>query len=348
MMTAETVCRSLALALILAALLPACARPQPTPTPTAVAPTSTPAPGLRRGVNMGNDMEAPRGEDWGYKMRAEHFARIREAGFDHVRIPMRWSDYAAQEPPYTIEPAFFERADWAVRQGLDNRLSVILNIHHYLEIMEAPEAHKARFLAIWGQIAEHYRDYPQTLYFELLNEPNGRLTAALWNEYLAEAIAVIRKTNPTRKIVVGTAEWGGLTALAQLQIPADDPHLIVTYHYYNPFPFTHQGAEWVQGSNAWLGTMWEGAYYQQNDIRADFDIAVRWAKERGVPLYMGEFGAYSKADMASRVRWTAFCAREAEARGIAWAYWEFGAGFGVYDPAVGRWRAELLKALIPE
>jgi endoglucanase len=62
---------------------------------------------------------------------------------------------------------------------------------------------------------------------------------------------------------------------------------------------------------------------------------------------MSEFGAYGKADMVSRVNWTAFMRREAEERGFAWSYWEFDAGFGVYDRAADRWNQELLEALIP-
>jgi endoglucanase len=33
---------------------------------------------------------------------------------------------------------------------------------------------------------------------------------------------------------------------------------------------------------------------------------------------------------------------------MSWAYWEFGAGFGVYNPATRQWREELLGALIPD
>ena len=51
--------------------------------------------------------------------------------------------------------------------------------------------------------------------------------------------------------------------------------------------------------------------------------------------------------MDSRVRWTTAVAREAEARGFAWAYWEFGSGFGVYDRDRGAWREPLRAALIP-
>lgn len=66
------------------------------------------------------------------------------------------------------------------------------------------------------------------------------------------------------------------------------------------------------------------------------------------PLYLGEFGAYEKADLDSRVRWTNFVARESEKRNIPWAYWEFNSGFGVYDDFKKEWKVELLQALIPE
>ena len=118
-------------------------------------------------------------------------------------------------------------------------------------------------------------------------------------------------------------------------------------HYYDPFEFTHQGAEWVEGSNAWLGTAWHGTAAEQVAITRDFDLATAWAAKRGVPLYLGEFGAYSKADMDSRARWTSFVTRKAEERGFSWAYWEFGSGFGVYDREEKAWIEPILKALIP-
>jgi endoglucanase len=62
---------------------------------------------------------------------------------------------------------------------------------------------------------------------------------------------------------------------------------------------------------------------------------------------MSEFGAYDKADMDSRVRWTAFMREQAEERGFSWSYWEFGAGFGVYDRSAQKWNQELLEALVP-
>jgi len=305
------------------------------------------SPKMFRGINIGNALEAPREGMWGVYIKDEYFQIIREAGFDTVRIPIRWSAYAANEPPYTIRSSFFDRVDHVVGKALEQNLTVIINIHHYEEIMKDPQGHSERFLSIWRQISSHYKDYPENLIFELLNEPHGNLTSNLWNQLLAEAIRIIRETNPTRRIIVGPVNWNSVYSLKDLVLP-DDRNIMVTFHFYTPFEFTHQGAEWVSPSPP-VGRVWLGTEGEQRQIRDELDIAVQWSRKHGdIPLFLGEFGAYSKADMDSRVRWTYFVAREAEKRGIAWCYWEFCSGFGAYDPKAGKWREELLNALIPK
>ncbi|MEN2984625.1 MAG: glycoside hydrolase family 5 protein [Dictyoglomaceae bacterium] len=303
---------------------------------------------ILRGVNIGNALEAPFEGQWGVVIKDEYFSLIRSAGFDHVRIPVRWNAYAEYKPPYKISPYIFERVDHVIKEAFKNKLYVIINIHHYEEIMQEPEKHKERFLKLWEQISEHYKDYPETLYFELLNEPCMNLKSNLWNEYLMEAIKIVRKTNPTRKIIIGPTDWNNIYRLNELKIPQGDKNIIVTFHYYNPFNFTHQGAEWVNPSPP-VGVKWLGTEAEKKAIERELDMVVEWSKRNGnPPLYMGEFGAYSKADMESRVRWTSFVARSAEKRGIAWSYWEFCSGFGIYDPLNKKWRIDLLKALIPD
>ena len=78
----------------------------------------------------------------------------------------------------------------------------------------------------------------------------------------------------------------------------------------------------------------------------DFDKAIAWAVQHRRPIYLGEFGAYGKADLESRARWTKFIADEATKRKISFAYWEFCAGFGVYDPDRGKWVLPLKKSLL--
>jgi len=123
----------------------------------------------------------------------------------------------------------------------------------------------------WKQLAAHYQNHSGDLFFELLNEPNSLLTEGIWNQYLQEAIVIIRQTE-----------------------------------------------------------------------------AANWGAARDRPLNVGEFGAYSKADMPSRALWTEFVARTAEANGMSWHYWEFIAGFGVYNSVANDWNYPLLNALIPK
>ena len=322
------------------------ATPTFTEVPVTPAHTPVPAPLLRRGVNFGNMLEAPNEGEWGLNVQEEYFDLVKEAGFDFVRLPVRWNAHADQNYPYTIDPAFFARIDQVVGWALERDLTIMVNLHHYEEMAWDPWSHKDRFLGLWRQIANHYKDYPATVVFELLNEPNDQLDAALWNQYLIEALAVVRESNPTRDVVIGPVRWNAYDWLSTLDAPGDE-YLIVTFHYYLPFQFTHQGAEWIgDESNQWLGTEW-GSDAEKAELTRHFDEVAEWAKRKNVRILLGEFGVYNKADMASRVRWTTFVREQAERHGFAWAYWEFGSGFGAYDPSAGAWRGDLLRALIP-
>lgn len=316
------------------------------PTTTAEPTSTSPVPTLRRGINFGNMLEAPNEGDWGLFVQEEYFEIVKDAGFDFVRLPVRWSTHAEQEAPYTIDPAFFARVDEVVNWGLQRDLTIIVDFHHYEEMMREPWSNKDRYLGIWKQVAEHYKDYPSNVLFELLNEPNDQLSAALWNEYLSESLAIVRETNPTRDVIVGPTNWNAYDWVSTLDVPNDE-HLIVTFHYYLPFQFTHQGAEWVEGSTPWLGTTWGATDAQKAEITAHFDSVAEWAKRKNVRILLGEFGAYSKAPQDSRIRWTEYVRSEAERHGFAWSYWEMASGFGVYDPNAKAWRDDLLKALIP-
>ncbi|MEM7342829.1 MAG: glycoside hydrolase family 5 protein [Chloroflexota bacterium] len=301
---------------------------------------------LGRGINLGNALEAPMEGAWGVVLQPAYFSLIKAAGFDSVRIPIRWSVYASRREPYTIRDTIFDRVDWAIEQAHQNDLAVVINVHHFDRLIDDPDGQLERFLMIWEQIAAHYQDYPDTVYFEILNEPHDTLTANRWNDYALQALTIIRETNPTRPVIIGPVEWNSISQLYRLELPEDDRNIIVTIHYYSPFQFTHQGAEWVDGSANWLGTPWTASVGQRQAVIEDFQVAVRWAEKENRPLYLGEFGAYSKADTESRIRWTEFVRTEAEKQGMSWAYWEFGAGFGVYDRVTNTWRDDLLSALV--
>jgi endoglucanase len=301
---------------------------------------------LGRGVNFGNALEAPKEGEWGMVLEESFFDRVKEAGFRTIRLPTKWSAHAANDAPYTIDAKFFERVDWAVDNATKRGLNIVVNIHHYEEFMGETDKHTPRFVALWKQIAERYKDRPANVLFELCNEPTN-MPAGLWNKIFLQALAAVRASNPTRIVVIGGVDWNSVSGLTQLKLPADDQNLIATFHYYSPHQFTHQGAEWMDGADAWLGTEWKPDAVGRTSIDFDLDKAARWGKENKRPLWMGEFGAYSKADIVSREKWTSYVAREAERLKISWAYWEFGAGFGVYDRSKKAFVPEIKRALLP-
>ncbi len=302
---------------------------------------------LGRGINLGNMLEAPAEGAWGISAQPEYLQLIRAAGFDSVRIPVRWSAHAREQPPYTIDSAFFARVDEVVGWALAQNLAVVINVHHYEALMDDPAGQRDRFLSIWRQVAGHYAAQPAAVFFELLNEPRRPLDVATWNQLLAEALAVVRESNPLRMVIVGPTEWNSFRKLDGLRLPADDRRLIVAFHYYEPFPFTHQDASWINNSAAWRGTRWTGGPDELAEIERVFDQVAAWGRAHARSIYLGEFGAYNRAALDDRARWTECVARAAERHGFSWAYWEFCSGFGAYDPQAGAWRPELKAALIP-
>ena len=303
---------------------------------------------LGRGINFGNALDAPSEGAWGITIQDEWFPLIKKAGFDSIRLPVKWSAHAMKSAPYTIEPALFLRVDHLLDMAEKAGLNVVLNIHHFDELDKSPDDHQEHFLALWRQIATRYSKRPASVYFELNNEPHDKLDDKKWNAILVKGLAVVRESNPTRPVIIGPAFWNGIWALPKLTLPADD-NLIVTVHNYNPFEFTHQGAPWADAKVRNIkDKQWTGSDAELKAMRKELDQAAEWGKKNHRPIYLGEFGAFEKAPMESRIRWTQAIVREAEARGFSWAYWEFGSGFGVYDIKKKAWREELLKALLLE
>jgi endoglucanase len=251
-------------------------------------------------------------------------------------------------PEYRIDPAWLDTLDWALANSLENGLLVILDMHEFTRMAEDPVGLKPQFLAVWRQLVKRYQSAPPEVIFEVLNEPNKQLTSALWNEFLKEPLQIIRESNPTRNVILGPAFWNGIDLLHELQLPEADRHIIVTVHYYHPMPFTHQGAPWNAEQRDKSGIRWLGTPEEQAAIRRDFAGVQAWATANDRPIYLGEFGAYDKAEMESRARYTAFIAREAERLGWSWGYWQFDSDFVMYDIDQDRWVEPILSALIPK
>ena len=281
------------------------------------------------------------------RFKEKHFKSIRDAGFQAVRINLHALQRMDATAAFKLDERWLATLDWAVKNALANGLMVILDLHNYNDVAEDPAAFKPRVLAFWKQIGERFKDAPDSLLFEILNEPNGKLTPALWKEWLPEALAVIRKTNPSRTVIVGPPEWNGFRHLDEIALPESDRNVIVTVHYYEPMRFTHQGAEWTPEFVRLSGVTW-GSPAEVKQVEGDFARVQAWSAGHRRPILLGEFGAYEKGPMDSRARYTAAVARTAESLGWAWAYWQFDSDFIVYDLDHDRWVEPILRALIPK
>jgi endoglucanase len=311
---------------------------------------------LGRGINIGNALEAPHEGQWGVRLSARLFDRIAQAGFRTVRLPVRWSNHAKPEPPFTIDTVFFSRVDAAIEEATRRGMRVVVNMHHHRQLdgdplddgeFGIPDAvlHD-RFVRIWEQVATRYRDIgADRLLFEPYNEPHNALNAPNWNRLLARTIPAIRRIDARRVLVVGPVDYNDARRLPHLELPSDDQRIIATIHSYEPREFTHQGAAWMPGADEWLGTRC-CTDEQLRQATGPLDMARDWSRETGRPIWVGEFGAIGRADHASRLHYTRALRQAIEERGFTWAYWEIASHFGLYDPVRDRWDEALKQALL--
>jgi endoglucanase len=307
---------------------------------------------LGRGINFGNMLEAPREGDWGVKAEPAYIDQV--AGkFATVRLPVRWSNHAAPTADAKLDEAFAGRVDQVVDALLAKGFYVILDMHHYTqlngdgqhpnEFAVDPAVMETRLVNMWRQIGQRYSNRSPKLLFELLNEPHGRMNGEPWNELAARTLAVVRESNPTRAVLIGPGEWNAIPELPKLRLPADR-NLIVSIHNYDPFPFTHQGVEYLAKPFP-VGTPCCDAG-QRKAITDALDAAQRWNRQTGYPVHLGEFGTYEKVDVKSREAYARIVRDEAERRGIGWTYWQFASDFGMYDTKTGSWIEPIRRALL--
>lgn len=300
---------------------------------------------LGRGVNILGWDALWQNRDRG-QFKEVHFKQIREAGFNHVRINLHPLRDGKPDGSGKLRDEFFRTMDWAVEQALANGLLVILDFHDDLAVSPDPEGRRKEFLDCWSAIAGHCKDRPDSVLFEILNEPAPQFTHQSWNEYWPAALAIIRKSNPNRTVIIGPAQWNGVGELDHLKLPAEDRNIIATVHYYNPFSFTHQGTPWT-GEKGKSGVTWTATDGELKAVGQDVSKVAAWARKNNRPIYIGEFGAYEKGEMDSRVCWTSHVARQFEKQGWSWGYWQFADNFALFDMQSQHWVVPIRDALIP-
>jgi endoglucanase len=304
---------------------------------------------LGRGMNFGNALEAPAEGEWGLTIKESYVQAITDAGFNSVRLPICWSAHTNYTAPYKINTVFLNRIDtvvnWCTRRGL----AVIITIHHFNDFYDQPdnETYKSMFTAIWQQLSSHYKNYDhEKLLFEILNEPHGNMTANKWNALIPPILETIRNIDSERTLIIEVPDYGYHESMSKLIIPKSETNVIVSVRYYLPYPFTHQGAHWAEGSDKWFGTIWTATQEQKNTVESDLLKIQSWASKNNRPVTIGEFGAIIYADAASRLIWTDYVTRSFESHHFSWSYFDFGVIFKAYDIEKNSWLNGFPQALI--
>ncbi|MGY3032309.1 endoglucanase [Bradyrhizobium sp. USDA 4354] len=304
--------------------------------------TAPALPKLGRGINiLGYDGIWEGGRNAPFRL--DNLIAIRKAGFSHVRI--NFFAFKFMGPGNLLDEIVLRRLDAAIEEVLARDLIPILDEHDTQVCQRDVSECAEKLKAFWTQIAARYAGKNPKLVFEVLNEPGGQMTSAAWNALLNECLGIIRATNPRRTIIAAVLNVDDMP-VEDLVLPSDDRNLIVTFHYYAPIRFTHQGAPWSPTFSR-IGPLDWGTPEDEERARADFDKIRFWSEREKRPIYLGEFGVYEAAPAEARTRYLSFVARSAERLGWAWAYWQFDHDFAAFDSARQTWKPDIMRALIP-
>jgi aryl-phospho-beta-D-glucosidase BglC (GH1 family) len=308
---------------------------------------------------------------------ADDFKTIHQLGFDHVRFSI--DPAPLLKPPLTdgMNADYLKLLDAAVKEILDNHLNVILDIHpegDFKHPLRADKDAQAAFVAFWSAFATHYATTdPEHVYFEILNEPEVN-DPDVWANLQGQVVPVIRKAAAQHTIIATSAHYSGLRDMLKSQ-PVSDGNVIYTFHDYEPFPFTHQGAGWTMDEVKHLsmipypstpenikpklaqesdlsGQLWLDEYGldQWNAARLleEVSYARKWGELYHVPVYCGEFGVFrDHSDPAMRAQWIHDMRVALEQNGIGWDMWDWRNNFGLATDVNGKRVADpdVVKAL---
>lgn len=263
------------------------------------------------------------------------FAAVSSWGIDHVRIPIDYN--LIENGNGDIQESgmmYIQKCiDWCKKY----RLNMILDLHKtygfsfdegesesgFFESEELQE----RFFRLWEEIAKRFGKYHDCVAFELLNEVTNKEYCDIWNEIADKCIFRIRTIAPETYILIGGYDNNCIKALKDLKQPYDNK-IVYNFHCYEPFIFTHQGANWVNNMPENFRTEYPASVQEYitkqskmnlnvvdliSDAKVEtvgeeffeslFSEAVEIAEERNVPLYCGEYGVINLADQESTIEW---------------------------------------------
>ncbi len=312
---------------------------------------------FQKGVNLTNWFQAPSASQIQFsKFTKKDFENIKSLGCDVIRLPINLHAMTDGAPNYTLDPLFLNFLDQVVDWAEELDLHLIIDNHTFDPVVETDPAVEDVLVKIWPKVAAHYRDRSELIYYEVLNEPHG-ISNEVWGAIQQKVIEAIRTEDTEHYIIVGGTNYNSYTTLADLPL-YDDTKLIYTFHFYDPFLFTHQGASWGEPSmvnlagvpfpykasampqtpNDLKGTWVEGALNNYaNDgtiakVKQLLDIAIDFKTTHNVPVFCGEFGVYMpNSDNLERVNWYEIVRSYLEENNIAWTIWDYKQEFGIFN-----------------
>ncbi len=326
------------------------------------------------GWNLGNQLEAnsngvPSETAWGNPVITEKLLKaVKDAGFSTVRIPVSYLSMIGDGPDYKIDEAWLNRVQEVVDYAINNDLYVVMNIHgdgYYsvnggwlLCVDENQDEIKAKFKAVWTQIADRFKDYDEHLIFESMNEvfdgtygnpnPTGYENINAYNQIFVDAVRETGSNNTKRWLLV--PGWNTNiqhTTGASFVIPqdtkceSDGKRIMISVHYYDPYNFT------LDENMSTATTQW-GQYAVENfDNWGQQDYVDSQMKKlsdtftsQGYPVIIGEMGVQNKSHVYDkhnefRRYWNEYVVKAAKANGCIPVYWDNGwngdKGFGLFD-----------------
>lgn len=326
-----------------------------------------------RGVNLTLWFEASSPRTIQFKRFTQtDFENIKSLGADVIRLPINLHAMTGGKPGYVLDPLFLSFLDQAVDMAEKTGIHIILDNHSFDPIVPTDPNIERILLAVWTQMAAHFRDRSDLVVYEILNEPHG-IDPAKWARVQGKVIDAIRKVDARHAIIVGAANFNNIPDLKKLP-KYSDANLIYTFHFYDPMVFTHQGAGFTGPSLQDLrGVPWppsagpapdvppslRGSWYESvlrnyakeggvDRMEASLAEAAKFAADRGVRVFCGEFGVMKTvAEDADRIRWYREVREWLERNGISWTSWDYHGSFGPFKPVFGgRFDSDLNVPLI--
>ncbi|MCU4177249.1 cellulase family glycosylhydrolase [Carboxylicivirga sp. N1Y90] len=303
------------------------------------------------GWNLGNTLDTKSEDEtaWGNPLATKELIdAVSAKGFKTLRVPVTWQYHMGDAPDYTIDKQWLDRVEEVVNYALDNKMHVIVNIHHDEEWLIPTYAKldgaKDQLEKVWIQIAERFKTYDRNLVFETLNETRLKGSAEEWtggtaegrdciNQFHDVAVAAIRNSggnNTDRYIMVSPyAASSSQVAMDGLVLP-NSSNLIVSVHNYFPYKFALAESD--------FNTTW-GTDAEKLALDAELDRVVNKFIANGIPVVMGEWGNLNHDNLEERVKHAAYFANGCICRGICPIWWDNGAlgHFGIINRDNYQW-----------